>query len=111
RTLAVDAQLTLSNDALDVGEGEPRKPRLDEAIDAHAGFVGCDFGGLYAGRGRRAVGDERAAAPRRGNRAHHDNTRFVEKIGDRIVASLHSRRRSDWALLACTLCRIISPVA
>src|SRR5262245_7808582 len=33
RALAVDAQFTLSNDALDVGEGEPRKPRLYEAID------------------------------------------------------------------------------
>src|SRR5262249_56512719 len=90
RALAVHAQFALSNDALDVGEGEPRKPRLDEAIDAHAGFVGCYLGGLYAGRGRRAFADGRAAAPLRGN-AHHDTTRFVATIGDRIHDRLNSR--------------------
>ena len=111
RALAVHAQFALSNDALDMGEGEPRKPRLDEAIDAHAGFVRCYLGGLYAGRGRRALADGRAAAPLRGNRAHHDNARFVKKIGNRIVDRLNFRRRSNCALLACTICGIISPVA
>jgi hypothetical protein len=86
RALAVDAQFALSNDALDVGEGEPRKPRFEEAIDAHAGFVRRDFGGLYAGRGRRRFGDGRAAAPVRGGRAHHDNMRLLKKI---TTASLH----------------------
>jgi hypothetical protein len=111
RALAVHAQFALSNDALDVGEGEPRKPRLDETIDAHAGFVGCYLGGLYAGRGRRAFGHRRPAALLLGDRAHHDNTRLVKKIGDRIVDRLDSRRRSNCALLACTICRIIFPVA
>src|SRR5262249_58501367 len=111
RALAVHAQLALSNDALDVGEGEPRKPRLDETIDAHAGFVSCYLGGLYAARGRRAFADGRAAALLLGDRAHHDNARFVKKIGDRIADRLSFRRRSNCALLACTICRIISPVA
>ncbi len=63
RALAVHAQFALSNDSLDVGEGEPGEPRLDKAIDAHAGLVGCDFGGLYAARGWRAFADDRTAAP------------------------------------------------
>src|SRR5262249_26980816 len=109
--LAVHAQFALSNDALDVGEGEPPQPRLDEAIDAHAGFVGGCFGGLYAGRGRRAVRRRLAPALLLGNRAHDDNTRFVKKICDRIVDSLNSRQRPTCARLACTICRIIAPVA
>jgi hypothetical protein len=80
RALAVHAQFALSNDALDVGEGEPWKPRLDKAIDPHAGFVRCDFGGLYAGRGRHRLGAGWAAAPLCGERAHHDNMRLLKKI-------------------------------
>jgi hypothetical protein len=80
RALAVHAQFALSNDALDVGEGEPRKSRLEKAIDPHAGFVGCDFSGLYAGRGRHRFGHGRAAAPVRDGRAHHDNMRLLKKI-------------------------------
>ena len=39
RALAVHAQLALADDALDVGERQPGKARLEEAVDAHAGFV------------------------------------------------------------------------
>src|SRR5262245_62028067 len=35
--LAVHTQLAFADDALDVGEGEPREARLQEAVDAHAG--------------------------------------------------------------------------
>src|SRR5262249_9782641 len=85
RALAVHAQFALSNDALDVREGEPREPRLDEAIDAHAGFVRSDFGDLYAGRGCHRFGGGWAAAPLCGKRAHHDDMRLLKKI---MAASL-----------------------
>jgi len=35
-----------NGELLDVAEREPRKPRLEEAVDAHAGFVGGDGDGL-----------------------------------------------------------------
>ena len=37
--LAVDAQLALAHHALDMGEGETRNLRFEEAVDPHAGFV------------------------------------------------------------------------
>src|SRR5262249_61381620 len=61
RALAVHAQFALSNDALDVGEGEPPEPRLDETSDAPAGFFRCFPCGLCAGRGGGAVRAARAA--------------------------------------------------
>ena len=48
--LAVDAHLAFSDDALDVGKAQARKPRLEEAIDPHAVFVGRDGDVLHAGR-------------------------------------------------------------
>src|SRR5262249_28578820 len=94
RALAVHAQFALSNDALDMGEGEPRKPRLDKAIDAHAGLVRCALGGLYATRGRRAFRRRRPAAPVRGGRAHHDNMRLLKKI---TAASLDDPATFGWS--------------
>jgi hypothetical protein len=47
--LAVDAQLALSHDALDVGEGKLGKAGHQEAIDAHAGFVRLNDERLHAG--------------------------------------------------------------
>ena len=49
RALAVHAQFALPDHALDVGERKPGKARLEEAVDAHAGFVGAHLGGLHAG--------------------------------------------------------------
>ena len=37
--LAVQAHLAFAHDALDVAERQARKPRLEEAVDAHAGFI------------------------------------------------------------------------
>ena len=39
RALAVHAQLAFADDALDVGERQPGKARLEEAVDPHAGLV------------------------------------------------------------------------
>ena len=50
--LAIDAQLAFTDDALDVGEAQSRKPRFQKAVDAHAGFVWGDGGVLHAGRHR-----------------------------------------------------------
>jgi hypothetical protein len=47
--LAVDAQLAFPHDALDMGEGELRKPRHEKAVDAHAGLVRRDDERLHAG--------------------------------------------------------------
>ena len=41
--LAVDPQLALSDDPLDVGEGELREARDEEAVDPHPGLVGIDL--------------------------------------------------------------------
>ena len=49
RALAVDPHFTFTNDALDVGEAQARKLRFEEAIDAHAGFVGGDRDVLHGG--------------------------------------------------------------
>ena len=38
--LAVHAHLAFADDALDVAERQPGKPRLEEAVEPHAGFVG-----------------------------------------------------------------------
>ena len=38
--LAVHPHFAFAHDALDVAERQPGKPRLEEAIDPHAGFVG-----------------------------------------------------------------------
>jgi len=45
--LAVDSQLAFADDALDVGERQPRKPRFEKAIDPHVGFVGGDGDRLH----------------------------------------------------------------
>jgi hypothetical protein len=37
--LAVQAHLAFAHDALDVAERQAWKPRLEEAVDAHAGFI------------------------------------------------------------------------
>ena len=50
RALAVDAQLALADDALDMREGELRKARDEEAVDPHLGLVGIDLKRLHAGR-------------------------------------------------------------
>ena len=44
--LAVDPHLAFADDALDMGKAQSRKPRFEEAVDAHAGFVGRDGGVL-----------------------------------------------------------------
>src|SRR3712207_2576460 len=44
--LAVDPQLTLPDDALDVGERQAGKARLEEAVDAHVVLVSSDDDGL-----------------------------------------------------------------
>src|SRR5262249_12706746 len=48
--LAVHSHLAFPDDALDVGEGEPGEPRLEEAVEPHAGFVRRDGNGLHASR-------------------------------------------------------------
>ena len=48
RALAVHPHLAFADDALDVGERRARKPRLEETVDAHAGFVGRDGDVLHA---------------------------------------------------------------
>jgi hypothetical protein len=45
RAPSVDAHLAFADHALDVGETQPRKARLKESIDPHAGFV-CGDGGV-----------------------------------------------------------------
>src|ERR1019366_39993 len=49
RALAVHPHLAFANDALDMAERQARKPPLEKAIDAHAGFVGADRDGLHTG--------------------------------------------------------------
>ena len=39
RALAVHAHLAFADDALDVGERQPREPRLEEAVEPHAVLV------------------------------------------------------------------------
>ena len=56
--LAVDAQLAFANDALDVGERQTRKTRLEETVDAHVVLVRGDDDGLNLGRQRRRLGDD-----------------------------------------------------
>jgi len=51
--LAVDPHLAFADDALDVGEAQARKARLEEAVDAHAGFVGRNGDILHGRRHRR----------------------------------------------------------
>ena len=68
RALAVHAQLALTDDALDMGERQPGKARLEEAIDAHAGFVRAHLGGLHAAS--RRGGSLRPAVARFRRRAH-----------------------------------------
>src|SRR5262249_27446567 len=46
--LAVHAQLAFADDALNVGEAQPREPRLEETVDAHTRFVRADRDGLTA---------------------------------------------------------------
>ena len=53
--LAVHPQLALAHDALDVTEGQAGKPRLQETVDAHIGFVGRDGDGLHRRRQFRAA--------------------------------------------------------
>jgi hypothetical protein len=53
RALTVDAHLAFADDALDVGEAQARKPRLEETVHPHAGFVGGHRDVLHAGRRRR----------------------------------------------------------
>jgi hypothetical protein len=47
--LAVDAQFAFADHALDVGERQRRKSRLEKAVDPHAGFIGGDHDGLDFG--------------------------------------------------------------
>ena len=54
-TLAVDAQLAFANDALDVGERQAGKTRLEETVDAHVVLVGGDDHGLNLGRAAAAA--------------------------------------------------------
>ena len=53
--LAVDAQLAFADDALDVGERQAGKARLEKAIDPHVVLVGGDDHGLHLGRQRRRL--------------------------------------------------------
>ncbi len=64
--LAVDAQLAFANDALDVGERQSGKARLQEAVDAHVVLVRRDDDGLDLGRKRRCL-DDRLLGLRRPN--------------------------------------------
>ena len=50
RALAVHAHLAFADDALDVGERQPREPRLEEAVEPHAVLVAGDGDGLHAAR-------------------------------------------------------------
>src|SRR4029077_8274798 len=56
--LAVDAQLTFADDALDVGERQAGKARLEKTVDAHVVFVGGDDHGLDFGRQLRRLGND-----------------------------------------------------
>ena len=48
RALAVHAHLAFADDALNVGERQPREPRLEEAVEPHAVLVTGDGDGLDA---------------------------------------------------------------
>src|SRR5262245_28754770 len=51
RALAIYPHFTFANDALDVTEGQARKPCLEKTIDPHARFIGRNGNGLdLAGR-------------------------------------------------------------
>ena len=39
---AVDAQFAFANDPLNVRERKPRKPRLEEPVETHTGFIRAD---------------------------------------------------------------------
>jgi len=69
RALAVHAQLAFADHTLDTGERQPGETRLEEAVDAHAGFVRAHLGSLHAGRRRHALGNGSVAAPWFGCRA------------------------------------------
>ena len=53
--LAVDAQLAFANDALDVGERQAGKARLQKAVDAHVVLVRRHDHGLHFRRQRRRL--------------------------------------------------------
>jgi hypothetical protein len=54
--LAIDAQLAFADDALDVGERQPWKACLEEAVDPHVVSSAVDHG-LDLGRQRRRFGN------------------------------------------------------
>ena len=64
RALAVDAQLALADDALDMREGELRKAGDEETVDAHVGLVRLDHEGLHAG-GQNLLSRRPGLSPRR----------------------------------------------
>ena len=96
--LAVHPQLAFADDALDMGERQPRKAGLEEAVDAHAGFVAGHGDGLHAGlaivltaRSAQLLGC-RAGAPQ-------SNTSRSPRICSRIGIMLtHRPRPSSGAL-------------
>ncbi len=55
RALAVHPHLALADDALDMAERQAGKARFEEAIDAHAGFVGGDTDILHGSRKQRRL--------------------------------------------------------
>ncbi len=57
RALAVHAQLAFADDALDVGERQAGKARLEKAVDAHVVLIRCHDNGLNFFRQRRWLGD------------------------------------------------------
>ncbi len=56
--LAVDAQLALPDDALDVGKRQAGKARLEKAVDPHVVLVRRHHDGLDFGRQRRRLGND-----------------------------------------------------
>ena len=55
-----------SHDALDMGEREPGKARLQETVDPHVVLVGRDHDGLHLGRKRQVRAWSGQAKPKKG---------------------------------------------
>ncbi|MCD6073094.1 MAG: hypothetical protein K0S42_3610 [Microvirga sp.] len=71
RPLAVDPQLALADDALDVSESQLREACDQEAVDAHVGLVGLDHEGLHPGR-QNLLGFRPGLSPCRPPRSFRD---------------------------------------
>ena len=88
--LAVDAQLAFADDALDMGERQAGKARLEKAVDAHVVLVRGHDDGLHLGRQRRRLGDELfrlGHERRRLRRARRGNARGLAARADAPAAA------------------------